>query len=32
MFAHVYSEPHPVMEAQAAWLSAFESSFEEGSA
>jgi pyruvate dehydrogenase E1 component alpha subunit len=32
MFAHVYSEPHPVMEAQAAWLSAFESSFEEGGA
>ncbi len=32
MFAHVYSEPHPVMEAQAAWLAAYEASFEEGDA
>lgn len=24
MFAHVYSEPHPVMEAEAAWLEAYE--------
>lgn len=32
MFAHVYSDPHPVMEQQAAWLAAFEASFEEGQA
>lgn len=32
MFNHVYSEPHPVMEAQAAWLAAYEASFEEGQA
>ena len=28
IFEHVYSEPHPVVEAQAAWLDAYESSFE----
>jgi pyruvate dehydrogenase E1 component alpha subunit len=28
MFAHVYSDPHPVTEAQAAWLAAYEASFE----
>ena len=27
MFAHVYSEPHPLMEAQAAWLEAYEAGF-----
>jgi pyruvate dehydrogenase E1 component alpha subunit len=27
MFAHVYSEPHPVMEEQRAWLAAYEASF-----
>jgi pyruvate dehydrogenase E1 component alpha subunit len=30
MFAHVYSEPHPVMDAQAKWLERYESSFEQG--
>lgn len=29
VFAHVYSDPHPVVEAQAAWLAAYEASFEE---
>ena len=28
MFANVYSEPHPVMDAQLAWLEAYEASFE----
>lgn len=28
IFEHVYSEPHPVVEAQAAWLDAYENSFE----
>ncbi len=28
MFAHVYSEPHPVMDAQRAWLANYEASFE----
>jgi pyruvate dehydrogenase E1 component alpha subunit len=28
IFEHVYSEPHPVVEAQAAWLEAYENSFE----
>ncbi|MCD2440909.1 thiamine pyrophosphate-dependent dehydrogenase E1 component subunit alpha [Agromyces sp. SYSU K20354] len=28
MFAHVYSEPHPLMAEQAAWLDAFENSFD----
>lgn len=32
MFANVYSDPHPVMEAQRAWLAAYEASFEEESA
>jgi pyruvate dehydrogenase E1 component alpha subunit len=27
MFAHVYSDPHPLMEEQAAWLSAYEATF-----
>ncbi|KAB1660883.1 pyruvate dehydrogenase (acetyl-transferring) E1 component subunit alpha [Pseudoclavibacter sp. CFCC 13796] len=27
MFAHVYSEPHPVMQAQAAWLADYEAGF-----
>ncbi len=30
MFAHVYSEPHPLMAAQAAWLEAYEAGFEDG--
>lgn len=30
MFAHVYSEEHPVMEAQEKWLNRYESSFEQG--
>ena len=29
MFAHVYSEPHPRVEEQRAWLDRYESSFEE---
>ncbi len=29
MFANVYSEHHPLMEAQAAWLERYEASFEE---
>ncbi|GAA2076146.1 pyruvate dehydrogenase (acetyl-transferring) E1 component subunit alpha [Pseudolysinimonas kribbensis] len=29
MFAHVYSEPHPVIEAQREWLAAYEASFGE---
>ena len=32
MFAHVYSEPHPVTEQQRAWLAEYEASFEEGQA
>jgi pyruvate dehydrogenase E1 component alpha subunit len=28
IFAHVYSEPHPLMVEQAAWLDAFETSFD----
>ncbi len=32
MFAHVYSEPHPRIEEQRAWLDRYESSFEEGAA
>jgi pyruvate dehydrogenase E1 component alpha subunit len=27
MFAHVYSDPHPLMEEQAAWLAAYEAGF-----
>ena len=30
MFDHVYSEPHPLMDEQKAWLAAYEASFEEG--
>lgn len=29
MFAHVYSEPHPLMDAQREWLSDYEASFAE---
>ncbi|MFT4235904.1 MAG: thiamine pyrophosphate-dependent dehydrogenase E1 component subunit alpha [Microbacterium sp.] len=32
MFAHVYSEPHPLMTAQARWLADYEDSFEGGAA
>ncbi|PZU40811.1 MAG: pyruvate dehydrogenase (acetyl-transferring) E1 component subunit alpha [Microbacterium sp.] len=32
MFEHVYSEPHPLMEAQRAWLRDYEASFEGGQA
>jgi 2-oxoisovalerate dehydrogenase E1 component alpha subunit len=28
IFAHVYSEPHPLMQEEAAWLDAYESGFE----
>ena len=31
MFDHVYSEPHPVIEAQRAWLADYEASLEAGS-
>jgi pyruvate dehydrogenase E1 component alpha subunit len=30
MFDHVYSEPHPVIDAQRAWQAAYEASFEGG--
>ena len=30
MFDHVYSEPHPLVEAQREWLAGYEASFEEG--
>jgi len=30
MFAHVYSDPHPLVTEQRAWLAAYEASFEEG--
>ena len=30
MFEHVYSEPHPLLDEQRAWLAAYEESFEEG--
>ncbi|WP_243075888.1 thiamine pyrophosphate-dependent dehydrogenase E1 component subunit alpha [Microbacterium sp. SS28] len=30
MFAHVYSEPHPLMDEQRTWLAEYEASFEEG--
>lgn len=30
MFAHVYSEPHPVMDTQAQWMQRYENSFEAG--
>ncbi|GAA1957784.1 pyruvate dehydrogenase (acetyl-transferring) E1 component subunit alpha [Agromyces allii] len=32
IFEHVYSEPHPLMVEQAAWLQAFETGFEGGAA
>ncbi|CAN5175557.1 pyruvate dehydrogenase (acetyl-transferring) E1 component subunit alpha [soil metagenome] len=32
MFAHVYSDPHPLMDEQQAWLTAYEAAFEEGQA
>jgi 2-oxoisovalerate dehydrogenase E1 component alpha subunit len=32
IFAHVYSEPHPLMQEQAAWLHEYESGFEGGEA
>jgi pyruvate dehydrogenase E1 component alpha subunit len=32
MFAHVYSEPHPLMTEQRSWLADYEASFEEGTA
>lgn len=32
MFAHVYSEPHPLVAEQAAWLATYEASYEEGTA
>ncbi|MGI6878873.1 thiamine pyrophosphate-dependent dehydrogenase E1 component subunit alpha [Microbacterium sp. gxy059] len=32
MFAHVYADPHPLMEQQAAWLASYEASFEGGEA
>ena len=30
MFDHVYSEPHPLVDRQKAWLAEYEASFEEG--
>ena len=32
MFANVYSDPHPLMEAQARWLAEYDASFEGGQA
>jgi 2-oxoisovalerate dehydrogenase E1 component alpha subunit len=32
IFAHVYTDPHPGVDAQAAWLAAYEASFEEDTA
>jgi pyruvate dehydrogenase E1 component alpha subunit len=29
VFAHVYSDPHPLVDAQAAWLAGYQESFEE---
>jgi pyruvate dehydrogenase E1 component alpha subunit len=29
MFNNVYTDPHPVVEEQAAWLAAYEASFDE---
>jgi pyruvate dehydrogenase E1 component alpha subunit len=29
MFSHVYSEQHPVIDAQRDWLAAYEASFDE---
>jgi pyruvate dehydrogenase E1 component alpha subunit len=28
MFEHVYTDPHPLVDAQAAWLAAYEAAFE----
>ena len=28
IFEHVYSEPHPLMDAQRAWLAGYEASFD----
>ena len=30
IFSHVYSEPHPLLDEQRAWLAGYEASFEEG--
>ena len=30
MFAHVYSDPHPLMDEQRRWLAEYEASFEGG--
>ena len=30
MFDHVYTEPHPLIDEQRAWLAEYEASFEEG--
>jgi 2-oxoisovalerate dehydrogenase E1 component alpha subunit len=32
MFKHVYSEAHPLVEEQLAWLEGYEASFENGGA
>ena len=32
MFAHVYSEPHPLVDEQGKWLADYEASFEGGAA
>ncbi|MGK9219752.1 MULTISPECIES: thiamine pyrophosphate-dependent enzyme [unclassified Microbacterium] len=32
MFAHVYADPHPLMDEQSRWLADYEASFEEGRA
>jgi pyruvate dehydrogenase E1 component alpha subunit len=32
MFAHVYSEQHPLVDQQRKWLADYEASFEEGRA
>lgn len=32
MFANVYTDPHPLMDEQRAWLEAYEATFEEGTA
>ena len=32
MFDHVYSDPHPLVEEQKAWLANYEASFDEGGA
>jgi pyruvate dehydrogenase E1 component alpha subunit len=30
MFKHVYTDPHPLVQEQQAWLENYEGSFEEG--